>query len=124
MKRRVWLGCLLAPWGPAAWADPSAAERARIERLLDALAARKDIRFVRNGKEYTGAQAADFLRGKLNWQIDKVATAQDFIQQIGTRSTTSGRRRWRRTSATASGEASLRTATSAFDSDNPRTSTP
>jgi hypothetical protein len=90
MNRRDWLGCLLAPCGAAAWADPSAAERARIERLLDALAARKDIRFVRNGKEYTGAQAADFLRGKLNWQIDKVATAQDFIQQIGTRSTTSG----------------------------------
>jgi Family of unknown function (DUF5329) len=90
MNRRLWLGCLIAPWGAAAWADPSATERARIERLLDVLAARKDIRFVRNGKEYTGAQAADFLRGKLQWQIEKVATAQDFIVQIGTRSTTSG----------------------------------
>jgi hypothetical protein len=73
-----------------AWADPSAGERARIERLLDALAARKDLRFVRNGKEYTAAQAADFLRGKLQWQIEKVATAQDFIAQVGTRSTSSG----------------------------------
>ena len=90
MNRRLWLGCLIAPWGAAAWADPSATERARIERLLDVLAARKDIRFVRNGKEYSGAQAADFLRGKLQWQIEKVATAQDFIVQIGTRSTTSG----------------------------------
>jgi hypothetical protein len=90
MNRRDWLGCLLAHFSAAAWADPSAAERARIERLLDALAARKDIRFVRNGKEYSAAQAADFLRGKLQWQIEKVATAQDFIQQVGTRSTTSG----------------------------------
>ena len=90
MNRRLWWGCLLAPWGGSAWAGPSATERARIERVLDALAARKDLRFVRNGKEYTGAQAADFLRGKLQWQIEKVATAQDFIIQIGTRSTSSG----------------------------------
>lgn len=90
MKRRAWLGWLLAASGPVAWADPSAAERARIERLLDALAGRKDIHFVRNGKEYTAAQAADFLRGKLHWQFEKVATVQDFINQIGTRSTTSG----------------------------------
>jgi hypothetical protein len=90
MNRRLWLGCLIAPWGAAAWADPSATERARIERLLDVLAARKDIRFVRNGKEYTGAQAADFLRGKLQWQIDRVVTVQDFINQIGTRSDSSG----------------------------------
>jgi hypothetical protein len=83
----VWL---LAFAGVAARAEPSAAERARIERLLDALAARKDIRFVRNGKEYTGAQAADFLRGKLQWQIDRVGTMQDFINQIGTRSDSSG----------------------------------
>ncbi len=90
MNRRLWLGCLLAPSGGAAWAEPSAAERARIERLLDALAARKDVRFVRNGKEYTGAQAADLLRGKLQWQIEKVATVQDFIIRIGTRSASSG----------------------------------
>ena len=83
----VWL---LASGAVAARAEPSAAERARIERLLDALAARKDIRFVRNGKEYTGAQAADFLRGKLQWQIDRVVTVQDFINQIGTRSDSSG----------------------------------
>jgi hypothetical protein len=90
MKRRAWLGGLLAAWCSAARAEPTAAERARIERLLDAMAARKDLHFVRNGKEYTAAQGADFLRGKLHWQIDKVATVQDFISQIGTRSTTSG----------------------------------
>ena len=90
MNRRLWLGCLLAPWGAASRADPSPAERARIERLLEALAARKDIRFVRNGKEYSAAQAADFLRGKLQWNVEKISTAKDFIERIGTRSTTSG----------------------------------
>ncbi len=90
MNRRLWLGWLLVPWGATARADPSAAESARIERLLNAVAARTDLRFVRNGKEYSAAQAADFLRGKLQWNVEKISTAKDFIEQIGTRSTTSG----------------------------------
>ncbi len=90
MKRRVLLGGLLLPWGTAAWATPSKAERERINRLIEAVAQRTDIRFVRNGKEYSATQAADFLRGKLQWQIEKITTAQDFIEQVGTRSTASG----------------------------------
>jgi hypothetical protein len=88
MKRRVCLGwALAAPW---AHADPSERERARIERLLDAFAKRQDIKFIRNGKDYSAAQGADFLRGKFNWNVEKVSTAQDFIEQIGTRSNLSG----------------------------------
>jgi len=63
---------------------------ARINRLIDAVAQHKDLKFIRNGKEYTAAQAGDFLRGKLKWRIEKVATMQDFIVEVGTRSTTSG----------------------------------
>ena len=90
MKRRA---CLCLGWALAApWvrAEPSERERARIERLLDAVAKRQDIKFIRNGKDYSAAQAADFLRGKLNWNAEKVGTVQDFIERIGTRSTTSG----------------------------------
>jgi len=90
MKRRLCLGLLLLPWGTAAWAIPPDAERERINRLIEAVAQRTDTRFVRNGKEYSSKQAADFLRGKLQWQIEKIATAQDFIEQVGTRSTASG----------------------------------
>jgi tellurite resistance protein len=90
MKRRVCLGALVAACCAVARADPTPAERARIEQLLAAVAKRTDIRFLRNGKEYDSAQAADFLRGKYGWRIEKVATVQDFIEQIGTRSTASG----------------------------------
>lgn len=91
MRRRaglVLLGALLAR--AAAHADPSPTERARIDRLIRAIGQRKDAKFIRNGKEYTCAQAAEFLQGKLSWRIEKVATVQDFIEQVGTRSTTSG----------------------------------
>lgn len=74
----------------AAGADPSRSERARIDRLLRAVGQRKDAKFIRNGKEYTCAQAAEFLQGKLTWRIEKVSTVQDFIDQVGTRSATSG----------------------------------
>jgi hypothetical protein len=90
MKRRVCLGAVLAAGCIVVRADPVPAERARIERLIAAVAKRTDIRFLRNGKEYDSVQAADFLRGKYGWRIEKVATVQDFIEQIGTRSTASG----------------------------------
>ncbi|HMO46605.1 MAG TPA: DUF5329 family protein [Rubrivivax sp.] len=90
MKRRAWLGMLLAAGLAAARANPSAGERARIEGLIAAVGRRDDIRFLRNGKEYSCVQAAEFLRGKFLWQIEKIATVQDFIERVGTRSTTSG----------------------------------
>ena len=90
MKRRAWLVALLAAGGTAAHANPSAGERVRIEGLLAAVGRRDDIRFLRNGKEYSCVQAAEFLRGKFLWQIEKIATAQDFIERVGTRSTLSG----------------------------------
>jgi hypothetical protein len=90
MKRRPCLGLLGALCTAPGWAEPTAAEAARIDKLILAVANRGDIKFLRNGKEYDCRQAAEFLRGKLKWRIEKVATVQDFIDQIGTRSTTSG----------------------------------
>lgn len=89
MRRRCLasLGMLLCA---GALARPSAAEMARIDQLINAVALRKDAVYIRNGSEYDCAQAAEFLRGKLKWRIDKVSTVDDFIEQIGTRSTTSG----------------------------------
>lgn len=77
-------------WCVPAVADPPPAERARIDRLLRAVGSRQDLKFIRNGKEYSAAQAAEFLQGKLQWNLEKVTTVQDFIDRIGTRSSASG----------------------------------
>ena len=90
LDRRRCIALLLAGCCSSVRAEPPAAEMARINRLIDALAQRGDLKFIRNGKEYTAAQAADFLRGKLKWRIEKVSSTQDFIVEVGTRSTTSG----------------------------------
>jgi len=90
VNRRAGIACAAALLCRAAVADPSAAEMARINHLIDAVGAHADIRFIRNGKEYSSAQAVEFLHGKLQWRLDKVRTVDDFIDQIGTRSTTSG----------------------------------
>jgi hypothetical protein len=91
MRRRDCLGlvgtCVVCV--PAlARVDPQ--EQARIDRLIQAVGKRGDIVFIRNGKEYNSTQAAEFLEGKLKWRLGRVGNVQDFIDQIGTRSTTSG----------------------------------
>ncbi len=89
MKRRSALGWLAACCCGEAVADPTPAESARIDQLIALVGKRTDITFIRNGKAYTSEQAAEFLRGKLKWRLEMV-TAQDFIEQIGTRSAASG----------------------------------
>ncbi len=90
LDRRRCVALVLAGGCSGVRAEPAPAEMARINRLIDAVAQRADLKFIRNGKEYTAAQAGDFLRGKLKWRIEKVNTVQDFIVDVGTRSTTSG----------------------------------
>lgn len=94
-QRRAALVALLAA-AASAWstqwalAAPAQAEQARIDRLIDAVARRQDARFVRNGKAYSAADAASFLREKLKANAAKVKTAQDFIEQVASRSSTTG----------------------------------
>ncbi len=93
MRRRdcmAWVGAAGLACTAAAVAKPDAQEQARIERLILAVGKRSDIVFIRNGKEYNCAQAAEFLEGKLKWRSGKVNNVQEFIDQVGTRSTTSG----------------------------------
>lgn len=94
LSRRQWvcvLGLLMADLCKAVQAAPPPAEMARIERLLTALAARRDLRMIRNGSEYDCDTAVTFLRRKLSSMGDDVKTAEEFIDRIASRSSTSGK---------------------------------
>lgn len=87
MKRRA---LLLAAVALPALAAPPPAEMARIERLLGFIETQKGVEFMRNGKAHSGADAARFLRGKLEKMGESVGTAQQFIDQIASKSSTTG----------------------------------
>ncbi|MBI5256369.1 MAG: DUF5329 family protein [Burkholderiales bacterium] len=69
---------------------PPPDEMLRIERLLAMLGARRDMRMVRNGRDYDAETAVTFLRRKLESMGDDVKTAEEFIDRIATRSSMSG----------------------------------
>jgi hypothetical protein len=89
LRRACCVALLVALSGHARPAPP-AAEQARIDKLIAAVAQNKQARFIRNGSDYSAADAADFLRRKLEAYGDRVKTVNDFIDQIGTKSSTSG----------------------------------
>jgi Family of unknown function (DUF5329) len=73
-----------------AMAAPTAHEQSRIDQLIRYIETQKDMKFIRNGTEYSCAEAAKFLRGKLEAMGAEVTTAREFIDRIGTKSSTSG----------------------------------
>jgi hypothetical protein len=79
----------------AAWAatpdpGPPPRELLRIERLIDVVAKATDRRFIRNGTEYDAATAARFLRAKWHFVGGRIHTAEDFVREVGTQSSTTG----------------------------------
>lgn len=92
MKRRRALVIVAAAVAAAAGAGaaPNAIEAARIERLIGYVEAQQQLKFVRNGSTYSAKDAAAFLRAKLGRMGSQVTTAQQFIEQIASRSSTSG----------------------------------
>ena len=83
-----WLGLCLLPGRSRA--DMSAAEQARIDRLIAFVERQRDLIFVRNGKDYSCEEAARFMRGKMKAMGEHVNNAQQFIDQIASKSSTTG----------------------------------
>ncbi len=81
---------LLALSASAASAALPAHEQTRIEKLIHFVETRKGIKFIRNGTEYDCADAAQFLRGKLESMGHEVTTAREFIERIASKSSMSG----------------------------------
>ena len=69
---------------------PKLTEEAKIEALLAVIAEADGVEFIRNDKSHTGKQASDHLRMK--WKaVDKELTALQFIEQIASKSSVSGK---------------------------------
>ncbi len=83
---------LVTAFSTVAWsASLPISEREKIEGLINRIATFSDIIFIRNGKSYTAANAAKFLRGK--WQAGEadINSTNDFIDKIGSFSSTTGK---------------------------------
>jgi hypothetical protein len=65
-------------------------EAARIKRLIDHVRSLEGAVFIRNGQEHTPAEAADHLQRKWNAAADEITTAEQFIDELASRSSTSG----------------------------------
>ncbi len=65
-------------------------EMGRIEALLAALQAETSCIFIRNGSEYTAAEAAEHLRDKLALHRSEVRSVEDFIRICASKSSFSG----------------------------------
>jgi hypothetical protein len=90
MFRRCFVAGAVSLVALGAMAAPPPQEQTRIERLIRMVEMRKDMKFVRNGTEYDCADAAKFLRGKLEAMGKEVTTARDFIERIASKSSMSG----------------------------------
>jgi hypothetical protein len=74
---------------PASDDPPKLSESERIEALLAAIAS-SGIVFIRNGSDHSATDAADHLRNKWSRAGGRIATAESFIDDLGSVSSQSG----------------------------------
>ncbi len=65
-------------------------ERQKIEQLISRVESLKGAKFIRNGTEHSPQEAAKHLREKRDRAGDRIKTAEEFIEQIASKSSFSG----------------------------------
>jgi len=66
-------------------------EKNKIEYLISSIENLKGAKFIRNGTEHDGKEAAEHLRSKLKSAGGKIQTADDFIRLCASKSLISGK---------------------------------
>ena len=66
-------------------------EKKKIEFLISSVENLKGAKFIRNGSEHDGKEAADHLRMKLQSDVGMVQTADDFIRLCASKSFITGK---------------------------------
>jgi hypothetical protein len=89
----VCLSFLAPSFAMAAQPVPAAARTpaAEIDALIDRVAQSKGVTFIRNGSEYTAADAAAHLQRKRKSAGNRIRTPEQFIDKLGARSSMTGK---------------------------------
>jgi hypothetical protein len=72
-----------------ALASPDARSTAEIDQILTSIA-NSGCTFIREGKEYSGADARKHLETKLGFARSRIDTAEQFISYLASKSSTTG----------------------------------
>ena len=91
MKRILVIALAVLTLFSAAVSAQDTIEKKKIEFLISAVENLKGAKFIRNGTEYNGKEAAEHLRMKLQKAGDRVRTADDFIRLCASKSLLSGK---------------------------------
>ena len=88
--RAALLALLFGASALIAQATPSAAEEKLIDTLIQRVAKMNAMVFLRNGNEYTAADAAKHMQAKYDYFKKELVTAEDFIERCASRSEMTG----------------------------------
>jgi hypothetical protein len=93
MKRLLLSFAAMAIFLPQALSanELSSAETKQIEALIATVGQMADAAFIRNGRAYDSATAAEFLRRKWRQQAAEIRSVEDFIEKVASFSSTTGR---------------------------------
>ena len=67
-----------------------AVEEQRVKRLLTRIETTESAVFIRNGREYTAGDAAEFLRSKCGGRLAEFANAEQLVRECAAHSSASG----------------------------------
>ena len=87
----VVLASMVLASGASAESPAPVTESARIDALIRAVEGRSDLQFLRNDVAYSSREAGLHLRTKLAFAGSQIKTVEDFIDHVGTGSSTTGR---------------------------------
>jgi hypothetical protein len=92
MTRFVLAGTFLALLvSPGSSRAAPMSEKEKIEALIKHVEGLEGVVFIRNAREYDAKTAVRFLRGKWDAKSGDIKTARDFIEQVASMSSTSGK---------------------------------
>lgn len=90
MKKILVAACIVLALFASTVSAQNDIERNKIEFLISSVENLENAKFIRNGSEYNGQEAANHLRMKLQ-NVLVVKTADDFIRLIASKSSVSGK---------------------------------